>query len=96
MRYKTSDVLYPRFGLALPDSQLAYVREALPECVRLFVISHELYPLNDNSQWWAWREIKANANAAVRHPIGFVACVLMSLAPYRLRYYLQRVRGRDK
>jgi len=91
--YKTRDELYPRFGFALPDSQLAHVREDLPECVKLFVISHELYPLNDKAQWWARREIKANANSAVRHLIGFVACVLMSLAPYRLRYYRERVRG---
>jgi hypothetical protein len=94
--YQTREDLYPRFGLALPVKNLVYVRDDLPRCVKRFVISHELYHLRDKAQWWIWREIKANANAAIRHPIGFMACVLMSLAPYRLRYYGQRIRGRVK
>jgi hypothetical protein len=94
--YQTREVLYPRFGFALPDKQQVYVREDLPECVKRFVIRHELYHLVDKAQWWVWREVKANAHAAIRHPIGFTACVLMSLAPYRLWYYVQRIWGRDK
>jgi hypothetical protein len=93
---QTSEDLYPRFGLALPEKNQVYVRKDLPESVKLFVISHELYHLGDKSQWWIWREAKANIHAAIRHPIGFVACVLMSLAPYRLRYYWRRIQGRDK
>ena len=91
--FQTRDDLYPRFGLALPDIQQVYVREDVPGCVKRFVISHELYHLKDKAQWWVWREVKATAHAAIRHPRGFVACVLLSLAPYRLRYYVQRIRG---
>ena len=94
--YQTREKLYPRFGLALPDRQLVYVREDLPECVKRFVISHEVYHLSDKAEWWMWREIKATVHAAMRHPIGFIGCVLMSLAPYRIWYYVQRVRGREK
>jgi hypothetical protein len=94
--YQTREVLYPRFRFAFPDKQQVYVRDDLPGCVKRFVISHELYHLKDKAQWWIWREIKANTYAAIRHPIGFIACVLMSLAPYRLWYYGQRIRGRVK
>ena len=94
--YQTREDLYPRFGLALPDKQQIYVREDLPEYAKRFVISHELYHLVDKAQCWVWREIKATAHAAMRHPIGFIACVTMSLVPYRLRYYSQRIRGREK
>jgi hypothetical protein len=94
--YQTRETLYPRFGLALPEKQQVYLREDLPGCVKRFVISHELYHLIDKAQWWVWREIKATAHASIRHPIGFIACVFMSLAPYRLRYYGQRIRGRVK
>jgi ubiquinone biosynthesis protein Coq4 len=94
--YQTREELYPRFGLALADTQQVYVRDDLPGCVQRFVVSHEIYHLVDKAQWWVLREIKANAYAAMRHPIGFVACVFMSLAPYRLRYYGQRIRGRVK
>jgi hypothetical protein len=89
--YQTREDLYPRFGLALPERQQVYVREDLPEYLKRFVISHELYRLGDRSQWWVLREVKATVHAAIRHPIGFIACVLMSLAPYRLRYYGQRI-----
>ena len=77
--YQTREELYPRFGLALPVKNLVYVRDDLPGHVKRFVISHELYHLGDKAQWWIWREVKANAHAAIRRPIGFIACVLMSL-----------------
>jgi hypothetical protein len=94
--YQTRENLYPRFGLALLGKGQVHVREDLPECVKRFVISHELYHLVDKAQWWVLREVKATVHAAMRHPIGFIACVLMSLAPYRLSYYGQRIRGRVK
>jgi hypothetical protein len=94
--YQTREDLYPRFGLALPDKQLVYVRGDLRECVKRFVLSHQLYHLGDKSQWWLLREVKASAHAGIRHPVGFAACVLMSLAPYRLKYYGQRIRGKVK
>jgi len=94
--YQTRENLYPRFGLALLGKGQVYVREDLPECVKRFVISHELYHLGDKAQSWVWREIRATAHAPTRHPIGFLACVRMSLVPYRLRYYEQRIRGREK
>ena len=86
--------LYPRFGYALPEKQIACVREDLPCCVKKFVTIHERYHLGDNAQWWVWREIRANIAGALRHPIGFIVCVLMSLAPYRLKYYWQRIAGK--
>ena len=91
--YRTKEDLYPRFGLAMPDQPRVHVREDLPGCEKRFVISHELYHLGDRSQWWVWREVKANIHATIRHPIGFMACVFMSLAPYRLRYYGRRILG---
>jgi hypothetical protein len=94
--YQNRGDLYPRFGLALPEKNQVYVGKDLPESVKRFVISHELYHLRDKAQWWIWREVKATIHAAMKHPIGFVACVSMSLAPYRLWYYWQRIRGRER
>jgi len=94
--YRTRNDLHPRFGLALPDKGQVNVREDLPGCVKRFVTTHELYHLKDKAQWWLWREVKANLHAAIRHPVGFVACVAMSLAPYRLRYYGQRIRKSNR
>ena len=91
--YHTREDLYLRFGLALPNKEEVYVREDLPRCVKRFVISHELYHLRDKAQWWVRREVKATVHATMRHPIGFIACVLMSLVPYRLKYYGQRILG---
>jgi hypothetical protein len=89
------DKLYPKYGHAVPAKQIAYVRNDLPTCVQKFVTAHELYHLSDNSKWWVWREIKANTAGALKHPMGFVICALMSLAPYRLWYYWQRITGKD-
>jgi hypothetical protein len=87
--------LYPAFGMADEENQTAHVRGDLPRPVLEFVTAHELYHLKDKARWWVWREIKANATGALKHPIGFAACMLMSLTPYRLRYYRQRIAGKD-
>ena len=93
--YVSKDQLHPRFGCAVPSKQIAYVRDDLPRCVRKFVTAHELCHLRDEAKWWVWREVKANIAGALKHPVGFVVCVLMSLAPYRLRYYWKRIIGKD-
>ena len=92
--YSSKNQLYPRFGCAFPSKQLAYVRDDLPGCVKKFVAVHELYHLGDKAKWWVWREIKANMAGAFKHPLGFALCALISLAPYRLWYYWQRITGR--
>ena len=91
----SKEELYPRFGYALPSRQRAYVREDLPRCVKNFVTLHELYHLQDQTSWWVAREIKANLAGARKHPIGFIVCLLMSFAPYRLKYYWRRIIGED-
>ena len=94
--YRTKKDLYPKFGCAAVDRQTAYVREDLPAWVKDFVALHELYHLKDRSRWWIWREIKANAHGAFRHPVGFIICVLMSLQPYRLRFYWKKLIGMEE
>jgi len=94
--YVGESTLYPAFGSADVESQIACVREDLPRLVKNFVAAHELYHLKDKAHWWVWKEIKANAAGALKHPIGFAACVLMSMRPYRLKYYRQRIAGRDR
>jgi len=91
----SDELLGPRFGYAVPGEQVAYIREDLPQCVKEFVIAHELYHLQDTARWWVWREIKANGRGALKHPFGFVVCVLMSLTLTRLGYYWQRIKGRQ-
>ena len=90
--YCSKEALYPRFGLAVADKQLAFVRDDLPGCVKRFVICHELYHLSDGAGWWVWREIKANMHGCLRHPVGFLLCLQMSLVPYRIKYYLSRIK----
>jgi len=91
----SKEKLGARFGYALPSRQVAFVREDLPRSVRAFVTEHELYHLRHGARWWVWREVKASGAGALRHPLGFVACVLMSLRPYRLKHYVERIRGRE-
>jgi hypothetical protein len=94
--YQKKEVLYPRFGRVLSADQLASVREDLPGRMKDFVVFHELYHLKDRSRWWVWREIKANAYGALHEPVGFLVCVLLSLQPYRLKYYMNRLIGRGE
>jgi len=92
IKYLDKEMLYPLFGRADVDNQIAYVRSDLPINVRKFVLVHELYHLGDKTVSVFWREVKANIAGAVKHPWGFVMCCMMSMAPYRLKLYWDRVK----
>ena len=94
--YQSKEDLYPKFGWASLGRKTAYVRADLPACVREFVVFHERYHFRDKSKWWIWREIKANAHGALHRPVGFAVCVLLSLQPYRLKYYWERLAGLER
>ncbi len=92
IRYVSKKKLYPAFGDTYNEKNIVFVRKDLPLAVKKFVKEHELYHLKDKSKNWVWREIKANVYGLFKHPFGFLLCVIMSLAPYRLRFYFKRFR----
>jgi hypothetical protein len=94
VKYVPKEVLAPCFGLAQPSRGIAYVREDLPVRVQAFVRDHELYHLTDRAANWIWREIKANVYAFVRHPLGGLECVALTVCS-RERWRLYRTRFRE-
>ena len=100
LKYVAKNKLYPAFGYADIKNQKAYVREDLPKLVKVFVAEHELYHLKDKPQipenLWKrrfagfWAELKANLYAGIRHPLGFLITIILSLQPYRIKLYLDR------
>ena len=92
VKYVSKEKLQPAFGDIDEKKNIAYVRKDLPLVVKKFVKEHELYHLKDKSKNWIWREIKANIYGLFKRPFGFLLCVIMSLAPYRLRFYFERFR----
>ncbi|HAR98395.1 MAG TPA: hypothetical protein DCS11_05810 [Syntrophus sp. (in: bacteria)] len=93
MKYVPKEALAPCFGLARPSLGIAYVRDDLPARVQAFVTDHELYHLTDPAVNWIWREIKANVHAFVRHPLGGLGCVALTVCSgERWRLYWTRLR----
>ncbi len=92
IKYVSRKKLYPAFGESDMKNQVAFVREDLPKIVKKFVRDHELYHLKDKSQNVLWREIKANIYSAIRHPLGSIITLIMSLQPYRIKLYIQRIK----
>jgi len=90
--YISKSKLYPAFGDADIKKQIAHVRKDLPKSVKKYVKQHELYHLKDNTKNWVWREIKASIYGAIKHPIGALICLIMTLAPCRLKFYWQRIK----
>lgn len=95
VKYVDRSVVYPAFGQADVEKQIAYVRNDLPKLVEDFVAAHEVYHLTDRSKWWLWREIKANLCVGWRHWRGFILCVAMSLTAERLKFYADRFKRRE-
>jgi hypothetical protein len=87
--------IYPAFGYADPEKNLIQIRADLPLSVKNFILKHEMYHLTDRSGWWVWREAKASLSGAWKHPIGFFRCVILSLSPDRLKFYVKRFRKKE-
>ena len=100
VRYVLKKSLYPAFGDANEIPPLIRVRNDLPMSVQKFVLAHEKYHIKDwqrltkdnKKYFWIWGEIKANLYGFFKHPFGALLCGLMSLSPYRLKFFFQRVR----
>ena len=92
IKYVPKQKLYPAFGDADIKKQAVYIRNDLPNSVKIFVKEHELYHLKDKTNNWILREITASVYAGLRHPLGFLMTVIMSLQPYRIKFYVQRIK----
>lgn len=96
--YVSKSELYPAFGDADEDALKIRIRKDLPQSVQKFLLAHETYHIKDwqrlaeknKEYYWIWGEIKANSYGALKHPFGFLLCVIMSLQPYRIKLYLER------
>ena len=89
--YVSKSEIYPSFGLCFPDGTIK-IREDLPQCVKSFLVAHELYHTTDKETIWWKRELKANWAGMKVNMGGFIIAMFMSLSLYRLKYYYQRLK----
>jgi len=91
---KTKDELEPRFGLARSKQREVYIREDLPKWIKMSVILHELYHIDDDATNVFWREIKAIMSQLFMTFFGGIGCIFMSLSIKRLKFYIQRIKNK--
>jgi len=98
--YVSKSKIYPAFGDAHESPPRIKIREDLPKAVKKYVLEHEKYHIKDwqrlakeNKKYnWVWGEIKACVYGVLKHPLGALLCGIMTLHPYRLKFYLQRIK----
>ena len=103
LEYVSKEAIYPRFGRWLSLSGeygvVRYqIRGDLPKIAQEYLIQHETEHQIDKANGdfecdgWIQNEIDANANAqwSWRFVAGLLVVAVMSLAPYRIKYYLSR------
>ena len=101
--YVAKSKLYPAFGDAKEIPPRIRIRRDLPKVVQEFVLTHEKYHIRDwqklakenKKYYWVWGEIKANIYGVFKHPLGFLICALMSLQPYRIKFYFKRFKQKN-
>ena len=91
--YVPKEALFPSFGMSYNDGHIE-IREDLPERIKQFLVYHETYHTTDKAKNWIWREIKANTYGAIKCPLGFLITLVYSLQPYRIWYYIQRIKDK--
>ncbi|MFH2074242.1 MAG: hypothetical protein ABIJ57_02670 [Pseudomonadota bacterium] len=66
-------------GNSSAPSRMVWVSHDLPSAASRFVCEHEIYHLDDRCKWTPWREVKANAYAAAKHPVGAAQAAWMTV-----------------
>ena len=92
IRYVTKEFIGIGFGEAHARTGVADVREDLPERVRRFVESHELYHLTDPKfiPGDLMSEVRANFYPGIKDPVGLALTLIATLRdPDRRAYYKQ-------
>lgn len=69
--------------------QNIYIQTGLPKLVEHGVLTHEAYHYGDTQKWWGvyGMEIRANAFTMFHDPLGFLANLVYSLNPARIKTY---------
>lgn len=96
--YVPKSRIYPAFGDAYESPPKIIIRKDLPKAVKKYVLEHEKYHIKDWQRLtkekkeynWIWGEIKACFYGALKHPFGALLCGIMTLQPYRLKFYFKR------
>ena len=96
--FVSRSVLYPAFGDARENPPRIRVRKDLPRAVQDFVLVHEYVHIGDWQRLaqerkeynWIWGDVRAGFFGSVRHPVGFLLSLVLSLHPDRLKLYVQR------
>jgi hypothetical protein len=93
--YVPKEKICPAFGYCYADGRIE-IRDDLPECVKGFVLDHEELHRDDkvNQEAFIAGELESNWGGFIRHPLGAIVTMFMSLAPYRLKYYWQRLKDK--
>jgi hypothetical protein len=71
--------------------QKIYIRSGLPNRVEHGVLTHETFHYGDRKKWLGvyGMEIRANAFTVFHDPLGFLATLVYSLNPARVKTYWQ-------
>ncbi len=90
IKFLPKEDLYPFFGKAINNQNIIYIRDDLPKWIKMSVIVHEIYHLDDLSQNTFYREVKAIMAQLFMSFFGGIGCIVMSLTPSRLKAYYKK------
>ena len=96
IEYVSKEEIYPKFGYYCSRGTIK-IRKDLPKCAQDFLLHHELAHQDDiiDNESFIEKELESNWRGFIRHPIGAIVIMFMSLAPYRLKYYWQRFKTKQ-
>jgi len=79
------------YGLTVYSLKSIFIREDLPSCVKKSILSHERQHEKDYRRGFNlfYNELRGNI-AGMRHPIGFITCVIMTIFSInRWKFYIR-------
>jgi hypothetical protein len=89
VNYMSAEVMERAHSFGCAHKGEVYVRSDLLPKVKRFVISHEMYHLQDRRVWLGWLggELRANFVPGMKDPVGLLLTIKASLTRERLGAY---------
>jgi len=83
------------FGLCSYNKKTIFIRNDIPKYIQIFVLAHERQHEKDYKngiKGTLWLEIRANVLGGLKHPIGFIGCIILTIFTFkRWKLYIKRI-----
>jgi len=90
-KYVTKKEIYPLFSNSDVKKKIIFIRKDLSKISKEFLEVYELNYMKSKYKHWFCKLITSGIKSFFKKPLGAIWTLILSLHPYRIKFYIQKV-----